>query len=164
MIWVVPQVYGQAKSKTEQFRIIRSNIGIGGSSKTMQTLKGKYVVSQSVGQASVIGTSSKNGYYLRQGFQQPHKKIKIVKSTESSTLNATAYPNPFGEIVTIAFDENTAEDIVIEIHDINGKRVYARTVQPLKKIQLHLKNLSTGSYMLRAASGGKVFSSKLIKL
>ncbi|SEQ57380.1 Por secretion system C-terminal sorting domain-containing protein [Hyunsoonleella jejuensis] len=161
--WFVPTVQAQDKSNTSTYRIIRSNIGVGGSSKTIQTSKGKYTISQSIGQSSVIGTSSSNGYYLRQGFQQPHKSVKVVKSIYNA-LKATVYPNPADYNVHISFDEVTSKNITVKIFDIAGKLLYFKDFPPSKKIQLDLTNLSSGSYVLKAISNGKLFNSKLIKI
>lgn len=163
MICIVPVIQGQSKAKEKAYKIIRSNVGIGGSSKTFQTSKGTYVISQSIGQSSVIGTSTNNGYYLRQGFQQPHKRIKVTKSTYSS-LSAKVYPNPFDYNIQISFKENVSEDINIDVYDISGKLVYSKSFSPSRKIQINLENLSSGSYTLKATSNGKLFNSKLIKI
>lgn len=163
MIWVAPAIQGQSETKNKRYKIIRSNVGVGGSSKTFQTSKGTYIVSQSIGQSSVIGTSGNNGYYLRQGFQQPHKRIKVTKSTYSS-LRAIVYPNPFDYNIQILFNENVSEDINIDVYDISGKLVYSKSFSPSIKIQINLESLSSGSYTLKAISNGKLFNSKLIKI
>jgi hypothetical protein len=51
--------------------IIRSSVGSGGSSQSISIKEKTYFISQSIGQASVIGYASSNGYGIRQGFQQP---------------------------------------------------------------------------------------------
>ncbi len=163
MISMIPTIQGQSGTKDKGYKIIRSNVGVGGSSKTFQTSKGTYVVSQSIGQSSVIGTSTSNGYYLRQGFQQPHKRIKVTKSTYSS-LKAIVYPNPFDYNIQISFNESISEDITIDVYDISGKLVYSKHFSPSKKIRINLENLSSGSYILKAISNGKLFNSKLIKI
>lgn len=163
IIWVMPTLQGQSETKHKGYKIIRSNAGVGGSSKTFQTSKGTYKVSQSIGQSSVIGTSGNNGYYLRQGFQQPHKRIKVTKSAYSS-LKAIVYPNPFDYNIQMLFSESISKDISVEIYDVLGKLVYSKSFSPSKKIRINLENLSTGSYALKAFSNGKLFNSKLIKL
>ncbi|TBN04851.1 T9SS type A sorting domain-containing protein [Hyunsoonleella flava] len=163
MIWIVPALHGQSGTKDKVYKIIRSNVGVGGSSKTFQTSKGTYVVSQSIGQSSVIGTSINNGYYLRQGFQQPHERIKVTKSTYSS-LRAIVYPNPFDYNIQISFNESISKDINIEVYNVLGKLVYSKSFSPSRKIQINLENLSSGSYTLKAISNGKLFNSKLIKI
>ncbi|MEW4922980.1 T9SS type A sorting domain-containing protein [Algibacter sp. 2305UL17-15] len=157
-------IQAQNESNKTAYRIIRSNLGVGGSSKIIATSKGQYRVSQSIGQSSVIGTSSRNGYYLRQGFQQPHKRIKIVKNSINNSLNATVYPNPFGDEIAIAFNETIEKELTVLVYDVSGKLIYTRAFSPAKHIQLDLKHLSSGSYLLKAISNGKLFNSKLIKI
>lgn len=163
-MFTVVSVFGQSKTKNTEYRIVRSSVGVGGSSKILQTSKGKYIVSQSLGQSSVIGTSSKNGYYLRQGFQQPHSKIVIKKSNESSSLKALVFPNPFEERITISFKETLTVKVIVEIHDVIGKLVYKGQFLPSRTIQINLNNLSTGSYVLNAMSGSRTLNSKVIKI
>ncbi|PQV46572.1 putative secreted protein (Por secretion system target) [Jejuia pallidilutea] len=162
-IWVIPTLHGQSATKNKGYKIIRSNVGVGGSSKTFQTTKGTYTVSQSIGQSSVIGTSVNNGYYLRQGFQQPHKPITVTKSAFSS-LKAIVYPNPFDYDIQISFSESVSKDIKIEVYDVLGKLVYVKKFSPSKKLRIDLTKLSTGAYTLKAISNGKLFNSKLIKI
>lgn len=150
--------------EVSRYKIVRSSIGNGGSSKTIKTSKGNYKVSQSIGQSSVIGTHSSNGYYLRQGFQQPHKRIKIIKNTVANSLKALVYPNPFKESIAIQFNENLSNAVNVAIYDVTGKQVYAKIFKPSNRIELQLKDLASGSYLLKAISNGKLLNSKLIKL
>ena len=121
VICVAPCLSGQAETKLNEYKIIRSNTGLGGSSKVFHTSKGRYVVSQSIGQSSIIGTASNNGYYLRQGYQQPHKRIKIIKTTIDD-LKAVVYPNPFNYTVQISFRESISKNIDIEIYGFQRAR------------------------------------------
>lgn len=154
----------QNNSASDAYKLIRSNLGTGGSSKTVSTTKGTYRISQSIGQSSVIGTSFGNGYYLRQGFQQPHKKIKVVATSKNNSLKALVYPNPFEAKIIINFNENLDTDIAVQLFDVSGKLVYKKLFSPSKRIELNLTSLSAGSYMLKAISEEKLFNSKLIKL
>lgn len=163
-IFTSPTIFAQSKTQNTEYKIKSSSLGIAGSSKTLQTSKGKYVVSQSLGQSSVIGTYSQNGYYLRQGFQQPHNKIVVQKSIQTSSLKALVFPNPFSERITISFKEQITNNILVEIHDVAGKMVYNHQFLPSKTIQFNLNNLSAGSYVLKAISNGKILNSKLIKI
>lgn len=145
------------------YSIIRSNLGVGGSSNTVTLKDGQYSVSQSIGQSSVIGTYNKNGYYLRQGYQQPLSDIKVVKAFDDNDLLAKIYPNPFEEFVSITFSEVIKKDISVLVFDVSGKLVYSRKFQPTQNIQLNLEKVSGGNYILKMISGGKSFNAKLIK-
>ncbi|NMH89392.1 T9SS type A sorting domain-containing protein [Flavivirga algicola] len=154
----------QQKGDGDSYKIMRSNLGAGGSSRMLFTSKGQYTVSQSIGQSSIIGTYTNNGYYLRQGYQQPPHNIKIVKQSNTNNLLATVYPNPFEQTVSIAFTENMTKAIAVLVYDIRGKLIYSREFQPSKRIDLDLKHISNGSYLLKAISNGKLLNAKLIKI
>ena len=62
ILFSIPIVYSQS--------IIKSTVGAGGSSQTITSHNKTYFISQSIGQTSVIGTFTNNGYTIRQGFQQ----------------------------------------------------------------------------------------------
>jgi len=152
-----------SSSKSETPRIIRSNLGMSGSTNNLVTKKGTYYVSQSIGQSSVIGTSFKNGYYLRQGYQQPLNKIKVTPLTKRNNLNAKIYPNPFDESVSVSFDEDMQNEISIQVFDVAGKLVFGQKFSPTKNIELILNNISSGSYLIKVQSQNKLFNAKLIK-
>lgn len=150
--------------KSKSYRIVRSNIGAAGSSKVIKTAKGNYTVSQSIGQSSVVGTHHNNGYYLRQGYQQPSDKIKIIKEFSSSQLKAIIYPNPFEKSVLISFNEAIESEISVLVFDISGKMIYSQKFGALQSIELNLDDISQGTYLLKVLSTDKIFSTKLIKI
>ena len=145
------------------YRIMRSNMGSSGSSQDLVTIKGIYKVSQSIGQASVIGTHSKQGYYLRQGYQQPSLKVRMVEEFNYN-LKAKVYPNPFSQAITISFNQKMLDNISVLIFDINSKIIHSQIFLPAQKVELKLKDISTGNYFLRLRSAQKRFSTKLIKI
>jgi hypothetical protein len=153
-----------SSNKSEIPRIMRSSLGMSGSTNNIVTKKGTYNVSQSIGQISVIGTSFNNGYYLRQGFQQPLNKISIIQDFDlHNDLIAKIYPNPFEQSVSISFSETLKEDIDVTVFDVRGKRVYSKKFSPAKFIQLKLESISSGAYFLKATSNNKQFNAKLLK-
>ncbi|GAA4885204.1 T9SS type A sorting domain-containing protein [Flaviramulus aquimarinus] len=149
---------------SESYSIMRSNLGIGGSSNTVTTKNGAYSVSHSIGQSSVIGTHYNNGYYLRQGYQQPLNKIKVVEEFSNNDLLAKIHPNPFEQFVSISFNEAMENDISVLVFDVSGKLVYSRKFQPSQKIKLNLESIPNGNYILKALSNSKSFNAKLIKM
>lgn len=149
---------------TKSYSIIRSNLGTSGSSKVITTKNGQYSVSQSIGQSSVIGTYSNNGYYLRQGYQQPLNKIKVVKEVfKNDNLIATVHPNPFEQSVFVSFDDEIEKEILVSVFDVAGKEIYSKQFKPSQRIELNLNNLSLGTYILKVLSSDKLFNAKLIK-
>lgn len=163
LIWVAPSINGQAVTKPDTYKIIRSNIGLGGSSKILYTSKGSYVVSQSIGQSSVIGTSSNSGYFLRQGYQQPTNRIKVTPVSSGNDLLANVFPNPFNQSVSVSFFQNIKSDISVEVFNLIGKLIYTKKFAPSKRIEIHFDDISSGTYLLKVLSDNKIFHSKLIK-
>lgn len=154
------QVNAQSNSNR---RIIASNLGSAGSSKVVETSNGRYYISQSVGQSSVIGTYNANGYYLRQGYQQPIDKPGRITKLDIE-LKAKVYPNPFSRILFITFSEKMINDISISIFDVNSRTILNQNYSPTQQLELRLQDISSGSYFLNVSSGTKKFRTKLIKL
>lgn len=145
------------------YSIMRFSLGSSGSSNTVVTSKGTFNVSHSTGQGSVIGTHYNHGYYLRQGYQQPLSKIKMVEVLDYD-LTAKIYPNPFTDGITISFSDTMTTDIEVLIFDINGKLIHSREFSPAQNLQLHTNDISNGTYFLKVVSKGKHFNAKLIKI
>lgn len=159
----VCSIQAQENNASKAYAIASSSLGASGSSNSVTTSKGKYFISQSVGQSSVIGTSSKGGYYLRQGYQQPPSKIKIVNEFDNNSIQATVYPNPFEQSVSISFNDIIKNEISVTVFDVSGKLVYSKTFTEAQYIEVHLENISQGTYILKATSNNKLFNTKLIK-
>lgn len=145
------------------YRIIRSNLGSSGSSQNVVTSKGTYKVSQSIGQASVIGTHSGNGYVLRQGYQQPLNGMKAVETLDYN-LKAKVYPNPFNQQITITFSNEMLSAISVLMFDVQSKLIYSQGFLPAQEVELQIENVSNGIYFLKVVSGQKHFNTKLIKI
>lgn len=147
---------------SSSYRVVRSNLGSSGSSHTVETSKGRYYISQSVGQSSVIGTHYNNGYYLRQGYQQPTTNIKAVRDLDIE-LQAKVFPNPFSRLLFISFSETLRNDISVKLFDVNARTIYSNKFSPAQKLELQLHDINSGTYFLKVASGTKQFNTKLIK-
>lgn len=152
----------EAQNNSE-YKIISSNLGSSGSSATIQTEKGTYKVSQSIGQASVIGTHQSNGYYLRQGYQQPLGKVKINRDFNYE-LVAKVFPNPFKNSINISFSSPIQKNISVLLFDINARLIRSQNFSPAQQIQLQLNDMAMGTYFLRVSSGKKRFNTKVIKI
>lgn len=144
-------------------RIISSNIGTSGSSQTVVTSNGTYKISQSVGQSSVIGTHSNSGYVLRQGYQQPTTKAKATTDFDDN-LKTKVYPNPFKQKISIIFGDVMQQDISVVLYDIHGRQIHSQEFLPMQDLELHIKDVASGTYFLKVLSGKKHFNTKLIKI
>ena len=145
--------------------LIRSTVGINGLSKTLNTNKETFFIQQSIGQASVIGTYSKNDYTIRQGFLQPINTIKILPvNTEEENLNLVLYPNPFHQSLNISINEYITNDLFIVIYNISGSIVFSKKYAASQQINIPLNYLPKGDYFLKITTEDKKLVSKLIKL
>jgi len=143
--------------------LIRSTTGISGSSKNILINSHNYVIQQSVGQSSVIGTFWGNNYVLRQGFIQPYISEKIQDGIETKSLNLHVYPNPVFEFLFLEFNEVINGELKITMIDMTGRLLFSETYQASQKIQLYVKDLSSGQYILKVISNDKNFIRKIIK-
>lgn len=162
VILVLSVIQIQAQDRNS-YRIIRSNIGSSGSSQNITTAKGTYKISQSIGQGSVIGTHSSEGYYLRQGYQQPMIKFKALEVFDVS-LGAKVFPNPFNQKITVSFTHKMLKNITVTVFDVNAKVIHSQIFLPAQKIHMKLRNIETGHYFLKVMSDKKRFNTKLIKI
>lgn len=151
----IPFAYSQS--------IVRSTVGIGGSSQTVTYNNRTYFVSQSIGQASVIGVSAKNGHIIRQGFQQPPHTFEIGLLNEESDLKATIFPNPFQQSIYITFIDLIEEDVSVIVHDISGRLILKKTFPASQLIALPLESIATGDYILNVIIGKKHLTTSIIK-
>ena len=147
-------IYGQS--------IIRSNVGSGGSSHKVVQQGKTYFISQSIGQASVIGTSSVNGHTIRQGFQQPPHQLVAGKPL-AENLAVSVYPNPFSQTVKIAFANGIDEEVSLVMFDINGRIILTKSYKPSQLITLQMQNIASGSYIISVSSGVRKMTVPIVK-
>lgn len=145
------------------YRIKSSSLGSGGSSQSIVTTNGTYKVSQSIGQSSVIGTHNSDGYYLRQGYQQPVDNVKVFKELDYQ-LEAKVYPNPFINEIKIEFSTKISKGISISILDINGRIIHSQIFLPTQELEFQINDVANGTYFLKVISGEHHFNTKLIKI
>lgn len=147
----------------QAYSIQRSTFGLAGSSRSLTTQKGSYYVSQSIGQTSVGGTSYKNGFTLRQGYQQPLISVKLSNPSSAGSLQAVIYPNPFQQAITIQFQSTISDQVSIRLFDVTGRAVVSKNISASQFTTLDLDKLSKGVYILKVSSGTKNLMANLIK-
>ena len=154
LIYSLPVAYSQSMQ--------RSTVGNSGSSHQVISNGKTYFVSQSIGQASVNGTSIKKGHAILQGFQQP-PFFSVDQRYVDGDLKATIFPNPFQQSVFISFKELIENDVSVIIHDISGRFILKETFSASQLISLPLSNTSDGEYILNIITGNMHLTSILIK-
>ena len=120
----------------------------------------KVLVSQSIGQASVIGGFGIRNAQVIQGYQQPNWDNLILLSP--IPLSITISPNPFANQVMISFDKES--EMNINLFDITGRLVYDTQLSFQPPYQyLDLNGLAVGPYLVVIGTRGSKYFTKLIK-
>ncbi|AXP81312.1 hypothetical protein CJ739_2232 [Mariniflexile rhizosphaerae] len=147
-----------------QSNLIRATTGVSGASNIIVQGNDAYIVQQSVGQPSVIGTYTNSaGYSIRQGFIQPNVLSKIVDEHTPLNLQLNVYPNPFNEQISLVFKEVIKGEITVTVYNILGAQVFVSSYKPKEQIDIRLNMLSSGEYILKAVANKKQFIEKIIK-
>ena len=153
--------YQQVKSQT--LPLVRSTMGISGSSVEVTIDNTNYIIQQSIGQSSVIGTFIGNDYILRQGFIQPNILAKIIDKDIPLTLEAIIYPNPFKEHISISFNEEMSGNIEVQVYDMLGRMVFEKSYIATESLKIILTGLPVSNYVLKVKANKKQFIKKIIK-
>tara|TARA_R100001132_G_C3259631_1_gene84126 strand:- start:248 stop:748 length:501 start_codon:yes stop_codon:yes gene_type:complete len=142
---------------------VRSTISASGSSSSIRVNDRDYVIQQSVGQQSIIGTSQSSVAIMRQGFIQPPIEVFALSETDNS-LDAVVYPNPFQNIVHVRFNETLKKPVNIVLYDVLGRIVRTESkVVTTSETSIHLDGLSSAQYILTITSENKEFKTSLLK-
>jgi hypothetical protein len=157
-----PIVRKKDSNDNPKYVISRSTLGLGGSSRTISTSDVQYYVSQSIGQSSVIGTTTKRNHTILQGFQV--STISVIKSPDiENALKATIYPNPFEDSINIYFDSVIIDEIFVEVFDMTGRILISKKFTPSQLVNLPLNFFSGGIYSLIITSENKRFVANILK-
>jgi hypothetical protein len=86
----------------------------------------------------------------------------------SNTKYFNIYPNPFSDEISIAYDDQINEALLIKIIDITGKTVFMETGQaePAKNgiLRINTKNIEAGLYFVQISGNNQVlYIGKIIK-
>jgi hypothetical protein len=149
--------------ETKSTYLVRSTTGISGSSENIIVNTKNYIVQQSIGQTSTIGTFHNYGYTIRQGFIQPSALAKIADVLNPINLEVSFYPNPFEEIASLVFTEKIFGNVEITVYNELGSLVFSKTFKADQKVKLDFNNLSLASYILKVTANNKQFIKKIIK-
>ena len=154
--------FTQAQNTTSDY-LVRSTTGVAGSSETISANNKTYIIQQSIGQASAIGTFSTENYTVRQGFIQPDVLSKIRDIAIPLNLEAVVYPNPFVKGVTLSFSEQITDKVAVAVFDALGRLVFSKSYAAQQKVQVQFENLSVANYILKVTANNKQFIKKILK-
>jgi hypothetical protein len=154
--------FTQAQTTTSDY-LVRATTGVAGSSENISYNNKHYVVQQSIGQASVIGTFYEGDDTFRQGFIQPNVMAKIVDAGIPLNLEAVIYPNPFTESVTLSFSEKINDAIEVSVFDLLGRLVFSKSYAADQNIHVQFNSLSVANYIIKVTANNKQFIKKILK-
>ena len=123
------------------------------------------IISQTIGQQSLTGTSSTN-FVLLQGFQQSvwGKYIASNKKDEIDALKTITYPNPFTEFVNFQFSQPVTESISINVFDIVGRLIFQQNKKSVDNIlTIDLALLPNSEYLVQLKTTNLTYYTKIIK-
>lgn len=146
---------------------------IGNSQTTQQTIssqgftgktKKNLLVTQSVGQLSVIGNLNLNSNnLLNQGFQKPNWNTLVASSSNNLTINIT--PNPFKDWIYLNVNGKVTHDLNCQVFDIAGRLI--KTFK-IPKVQINspidLSRLEDASYLLIFEHNNEFYYKILLKI
>jgi hypothetical protein len=144
-------------------QLVRSTTGISGSSEIISSNNKTYLVQQSIGQPSAIGTFTNVDYILRQGFIQPNVLAKIIDKTIPLNLEAVIYPNPFVDGVSISFIEKVSDKIEVFVFDVLGRMVFSKSYIAEQNLSIQFNNLSVADYIIKVVANNKQFVKNIVK-
>ncbi|MEQ3655234.1 MAG: T9SS type A sorting domain-containing protein [Dokdonia sp.] len=142
--------------------MIRSTVGVSGSTAVVENNGNERIVQQSVGQSSVIGTFKNGSMQIRQGFVQPPISVEGVFEDDTN-LDATIYPNPVESVLTVVLNETVTTAVDFVLYDMLGRVVHTQKLPAQEQLQLDMTKLSSAQYILLITAGNKQFKANLIK-
>ena len=130
---------------------------------TAKNLPNGMYVSQSIGQLSVIGNQTVQGYTYGQGFQQSVWS-KYINSNSTSNITTITYPNPFINTVNFQFSQVINDNISIAIYDVRGRLVFTEEKNPTGNIlTIELPNFASSNYLVKLSSNNYTFFTQILK-
>ena len=104
-----------------------------------------------------------NYYRLTQTDYDGTSETFAVRSVTMGTKgDATVFPNPVRESVTVAFPDEVS-DADLQVHDLSGRLVLRQNCSGLQA-ELDLSALQAGTYLLRMNTGTALTVERLVKL
>lgn len=140
--------------------LFSQNLSLAGS---VVSISGSYTTSANnslswtVGE-SVVDILTSANYILTVGFQQNWERIVGIEDLEEKTQQAV-YPNPGTREVFIRINCNVTSEVLIEIFDLQGSKIYSERKNNLMDDQLitiDVSNLKTGMYILHVKYPGRI--------
>jgi hypothetical protein len=122
------------------------------------------VFSQSIGQLSVIGTTTTPRFTFQQGFQQ--SLAAMVSNTISvPDFAVTIFPNPVVDSFTISVANAPDEYLSIKITNLLGQVLYQGQLPSFQSQKtIPFGSYPNGTYLVQLFSGNQIVTKKIIKI
>ena len=131
---------------------------------TSTTLSNGVFVSQTIGQQSVIGNSTKDGVTYGQGFQQSAWSKYIKQNDALSSITTTTYPNPFVQTIHFQFSKSITDLIAVMFYDIRGRLIYQESKLAVENIlTIELPQLATSNYLVKLSAPNYTYYTQILK-
>lgn len=91
--------------------------------------------------------------------------ISVAGIQETVVEVLSVYPNPASDVVTLTFDANTNEEVIVNLIDLSGKVVKTENLGSntgLTQTVFHVQDVPAGVYLLSVSSGNYITNQKLI--
>ena len=131
---------------------------------TSTTLSNGVFVSQTIGQQSVIGNSTRDGVTYGQGFQQSAWSKYIKQNDTLSSITTTTYPNPFVQTIHFQFSKSITDLIAVMFYDIRGRLIYQESKLAVENIlTIELPQLATSNYLVKLSAPNYTYYTQILK-
>ncbi|TKC00526.1 hypothetical protein [Pedobacter cryophilus] len=128
-----------------------------------KSLSNGLMVSQTIGQQSITGTSSGDKFLIQQGFQQALIS-KIVPVTSFMTIQTAAFPNPFVDIICFKFSQHLKGDLTVAVYDYVGRVAYKKVFNsPGDVVNVNLGVLTPQKYVVNLTATNYSYSTIIAK-
>lgn len=129
---------------------------------SVEIYNGMYI-SQTVGQQSFTGNSTKNGYSIGQGYQQSVWS-KYIDSNSTAEITTTTYPNPFIQSVNFQFSRPINDVISVAVFDIRGRLIFQQEKKSNETIlTIELAQLPAENYLVRLSAKNYTYYTQILK-
>lgn len=134
------------------------------SSGSTSKLSNGIVVTQTVGQSSVIGGTSTNAFKVIQGFQQSNWARLISQNDLQTVSDVKFFPNPVVDDINFVFTVSDLKNLSLKLFDTAGRNIFSEVGSASgTNLSFNLEQLPTGSYLLLLTNYEFKFYTKIIK-
>ena len=128
-------------------------------------LKSGHYVSQTIGQQSIIGSSTSKKFTINQGFQQSAWAQLITKNNAPLDITISTYPNPFVDDISFKFSKHIEGTIQFFVFDTAGRLIVAKNaLMRNNTINENLHFLPSGTYLVQIKNKTITHYAKIIRI